>query len=97
MRVVGVRDLKNRLSEYIRLVIAGEDFLVTDRGEVVAELKRPSRASLENHLPPGLADLAGRGKVRLGDKNSPSVYHLLPRIVPAGTAKKLLDEDRADR
>ncbi|MCA1792075.1 MAG: type II toxin-antitoxin system prevent-host-death family antitoxin, partial [Thioalkalivibrio sp.] len=41
MRAVGIRELKNRLSEFIRLVEAGESVLVTDRGTVVAEL-RPS-------------------------------------------------------
>ncbi|MGB6992764.1 MAG: type II toxin-antitoxin system prevent-host-death family antitoxin, partial [Thermoanaerobaculia bacterium] len=39
MRAVGVRELKNRLSEYLRLVRSGEDVLVTDRGRVIAELR----------------------------------------------------------
>ena len=42
MRAVGVRELKNRLSEYLRLVRNGEQILVTDRGDVVAELRQPS-------------------------------------------------------
>jgi len=41
MKAVGVRELKNRLSEYLRLVRKGEKILVTDRGEVVAELRQP--------------------------------------------------------
>jgi antitoxin (DNA-binding transcriptional repressor) of toxin-antitoxin stability system len=97
MKVVGIRELKNRLSEYIRLVGAGEDYLVTDRGEVVAELRRPSRDSYVSNLPPGLADLAARGKIRLGGKNEPSAYRKLPPIAPDGAAKRLLDEDRAER
>lgn len=44
MRTVGIRELKNRLSEYLRLVRRGERILVTDRGEVMAELRRPGRA-----------------------------------------------------
>ena len=48
MKAVGVRELKNRLSEYLRLVRNGEEILVTDRGEVVAELPRPSRKFLRN-------------------------------------------------
>ena len=43
MKAVGIRELKNRLSEYVRLVRGGEEFLVTDRGEVVAELRPPLR------------------------------------------------------
>jgi len=42
MKAVGVRELKDRLSEYLRLVRNGEEILVTDRGEVVAELRQPS-------------------------------------------------------
>lgn len=43
MRVVGIRQLKARLSEYLREVRRGETFLVTDRDEVVAELGPPGR------------------------------------------------------
>jgi len=39
MRIVGVKRLKARLSEYLRAVRSGETFLVTDRDEVVAELR----------------------------------------------------------
>src|SRR3970040_281145 len=39
MKRVGLRELKNRLSEYVRYVRAGHAIEVTDRGEVVAELR----------------------------------------------------------
>ena len=42
MRAVGLKVLKNRLSEYIRLAAGGETILVTDRDRVVAELAPPS-------------------------------------------------------
>ncbi|HEV3073255.1 MAG TPA: type II toxin-antitoxin system prevent-host-death family antitoxin, partial [Thermoanaerobaculia bacterium] len=42
MKTVGIRDLKNRLSEYVREVRGGEEILVTDRGQVVAELRPPT-------------------------------------------------------
>ncbi|GAB4109145.1 MAG: hypothetical protein Kow001_08740 [Acidobacteriota bacterium] len=41
MRAVGLKTLKNRLSEYVRLAAAGEVVLVTDRDRVVAELGPP--------------------------------------------------------
>jgi len=41
MRAVGIRELKNRLSEYLRQVQQGERVLVTDRGRVIAELRPP--------------------------------------------------------
>jgi len=33
MKTVGIRELKNRFSEYLRQVRSGESLLVTDRGE----------------------------------------------------------------
>jgi antitoxin (DNA-binding transcriptional repressor) of toxin-antitoxin stability system len=41
MRAVGLKILKNRLSEYVRLAAGGEAVLVTDRDRVVAELVPP--------------------------------------------------------
>lgn len=38
MRVVGLKVLKNRLSEYVRLAREGETVLVSDHDRVVAEL-----------------------------------------------------------
>jgi hypothetical protein len=42
MKAIGIRELKNRLSEYVREVRSGEEIQVTHRGEVVAELRPPS-------------------------------------------------------
>lgn len=52
MKAVGIKQLKSRLSEYVRLARAGETILVSDRHEVVAELgpprhQQPERDSLE--------------------------------------------------
>lgn len=41
MRAVGIKVLKNKLSEYVRLAASGEVVLVTDRDRVVAELVPP--------------------------------------------------------
>ncbi len=64
MKSVGVKQLKSRLSEYLRLVRSGETILVTDRGEVVAEL-RPARRQLgaADSIDGLLDSLAERGEV----------------------------------
>ena len=51
MRSVGLKVLKNKLSEYIRLAAAGERVLVTDRDRVVAEIvaPQPGRSLLNAH------------------------------------------------
>ncbi len=48
MRSVGLKVLKNKLSEYVRLAAGGETVLVTDRDRVVAEIvpPRPGRSPL---------------------------------------------------
>jgi prevent-host-death family protein len=96
-REVGIRDLKNHLSEYVRLVRAGEVVMVTDRGEVVAELCPPGETAGGAGRYPGLLALARRGAVSLGEGNDPGLYELLPAVAPAGLAARLLAEERGDR
>lgn len=95
MRAVGVRELKNRLSEYLRLVRNGEEILVTDHGEVVAELRQPMpRVGLVH---PGLLDAVRQGRARTGMPNRRDLYLALGPAAPPGSAAKLLDEERGDR
>lgn len=42
---VGVRELKNGLTRYLRLVDQGQALLVTNRNRIVAVLKKPDRNS----------------------------------------------------
>ena len=46
MKSVGIKVLKNNLSRYLELVRKGEVVLVTDRDEVIAELRLPSQPLL---------------------------------------------------
>jgi prevent-host-death family protein len=98
MKTMGIRELKNRLSEVVRAVKAGEHILVTDRGTVVAELVPPGRPSADPSIPPGLARLAERGIARLGAANDPGLYRGLPPLQrkPASVAR-LLDDERGAR
>ncbi len=98
MKTVGVRELKNRLSEYIREVRSGESVLVTDRGEVVAELTPPGQGRAEGDVPAALLALAKRGLVTLGTSGDASLYRALPRRRKRKmTAAQLLDEERGSR
>jgi prevent-host-death family protein len=96
MKTVGVRELKNRLSEYIRRVRAGEGVLVTDRGEVVAELTPPGQG-VESSLPPAVLALARRGLLTPGAPGDASLYPPLPRRRRRRTAAQLLDDERGVR
>lgn len=94
MRSVGIRELKNRLSEYLRLVKNGEQILVTDRGDVIAELRQPSSRLAVPY--PQLSEAVRRGEARLGRPNRPDLYPALGRVMPAGTAARLLDQERGE-
>jgi prevent-host-death family protein len=43
MHVVGLKTLKNKLSEYVRLAASGETVVITDRNRIVAEIVPPRR------------------------------------------------------
>lgn len=96
MRSVGLKVLKNKLSEYVRLAAAGETILVTDRDRVVAELgpPRPGRS-------PRLADAQLADAVREGWLRPPlMVGEEPPPCKPVAPLREILAElaeDRADR
>lgn len=46
MKTVGLKVLKNKLSEYVRIAAGGETVLVTDRDRVVAEINPPQAGRL---------------------------------------------------
>jgi len=52
MQHAGVRDLKNRLSHYLRKVRAGEVVEVTDRGRTVAYLVPSREEAIRKELEP---------------------------------------------
>src|SRR3989442_10905751 len=67
MRTVGIRELKNRLSTYLREARAGRTVAITDRGRVVAELTPPRKNGRQNTF----AELVRRGALPLPQKNAP--------------------------
>jgi len=96
MRAVGLKVLKNKLSEYVRLAANGETVLVTDRDRVVAELGPPREGRS-----PVLADARLAEAVRRGWITPPALPGTdPPPRQPLMTLRQLLRElaqDRADR
>ena len=64
MRAVGIKALKNKLSEYVRVAAGGETVLVTDRDRVVAELGPPQQGRATDVSDALLADVVRRGWLR---------------------------------
>ena len=96
MKTSGVREIKNRFSEYLRMVENGERVAVTHRGRVVAELGPPAHVT-EDEAYAELRRRARKGTVRLGAPNRPDVYPRPPRRLPSSVVQELLDDVRGDR
>jgi antitoxin (DNA-binding transcriptional repressor) of toxin-antitoxin stability system len=99
MKAVGVKQLKARLSEYLRLVKTGETVLITDRDEVIAEL-RPARRQPVSELAveDRLQALADAGEItRASRPKGEWTWKVKGLGLPPGTAARVLDEIRADR
>ncbi len=97
MRSVGIKALTNRLSEYVRAAAAGETVLVTDRGQVVAELVSPRVHSDASPIEQRLGHLTRQGLL-VPAKASPAAR--LPRRKPVAKIAEVLqelDSSRADR
>lgn len=98
MKVVGVKELKAKLSEYLQLVRRGEVVLVTDRDEVVAELRAARRGpAAPGSLQEALAALAESGEVtRPRTTKQDWSWKAEGLGLPEGTVAKLLDAGRSD-
>ena len=93
MRAVGLKILKNKLSEYVRLAERGEIVLVTDRDRVVAEIVPPreGRSAL-------LADAVLADAVRKGWVTPPTIRNEgPPPRVPVALFRDVLRDLEADR
>jgi prevent-host-death family protein len=93
MRRVGLKILKNKLSEYVRLAAAGETIVVTDRNRIVAEIVPPRRES-ESVIERGVREGWIRPAKRDANWPPPS------KPVPGLTFEQLmadLERDREDR
>ena len=98
MKTVGVRVLKAQLSEYLRAVKRGEVVVVTERDQIIAEIRAPRQEKdMMANTRDAIAALAASGEVtpaptrKKGWSWSPVSLGL-----PAGTAEELLDDLRAD-
>jgi len=96
MRSVGLKVLKNKLSEYVRLAASGETVLVTDRDRVVAEIVPPQVGRS-----PLLADAMLAQAVREGWLTPPTLVDRKPPprkpLMRFNELMRELNQDREDR
>lgn len=97
MRAVGLKVLKNRLSEYVRLAAAGETILVTDRDQVVAEIVPPGPRRSEEAADALLADAVREGWLRPPTLGRGSAAPPRRPVQRWSTIERDLSRDREDR
>lgn len=93
MRSVGLKTLKNKLAEYVRLAASGETILITDRERVVAELSPPSASRSASVADAALAQAVREGLLTpaLLPPGPP------PERMPVAPLDEILSELAADR
>jgi antitoxin (DNA-binding transcriptional repressor) of toxin-antitoxin stability system len=101
MKAVGTKVLKDNLSKYLRMVREGETILVTDRDEVIAEIRRPTQPfeGRVSRWEAFLNDEVRRGSVtRARTGKPPSMARLLEIPRPSVTVEiqGLMDFIKAD-
>ena len=99
MKSVGIKQLKARLSEYVRLARGGQIILVSDRDEVVAQLGPPRHQPAEpDSLDASMDRLAARGQVtRAGGPKKGWIWSPPHLGLAEGAVRELLEGLRNDR
>ena len=70
MLTVGIRELKNRLTHYLRLTKNGERIIVTDRGTPIAVLHELSQVEVDASPEERLAGACAEGMIRLPERDA---------------------------
>lgn len=91
MELVGIREMRQNLSRYAQRVKHGESFLITDRGQQIAQLTpAPGRATVIDRLVGERGARRGRG----------TLLDLLPELsepIPGPPSDQVLNELRSER
>lgn len=100
MKTVGIKYLKDHLSQELQEVRQGETLQVTDRNVVIAEIRQPSSSHRQKvtRLEKWLTAQERAGHLRRATSSAPS-WHMITTLARPTTLvdlQKLLDETRAD-
>lgn len=96
MKTAAVSELKAKLSEFLSQVRAGNEVLITDRGNPVARLV-PVAAADEKARRRSLVSMERQGLVRLGSSRLPKNFWKMQRgDDPGGLVLKALLEEREE-
>jgi prevent-host-death family protein len=95
MTKVGIRELKNRLSEYVGRVRKGKIIVITDRGEQVAKIvPMEKQVEPEDAIEARLQELAAAGHLRLPLRPKRPLPPFRPVKAKGKPASRMIIEDR---
>lgn len=92
MSTVGVKELKNRLTQYLRRTKQGEEVIVTERGHPIALIQPIKSAEKAVSLEAKLARLAAQGVLSLPSRRPLRQVRLVK--VSGKPISKIIVEDR---
>ncbi|MGH2829997.1 MAG: type II toxin-antitoxin system Phd/YefM family antitoxin [Actinomycetota bacterium] len=84
---VGIRDLRNRLSHYLKRVRSGETIKVTDHGEPVAQI-------IPAGIDPHLAKMIAEGRLTWSGKRLGPLPKPVKPLKPGPSLSDYITEDR---
>jgi prevent-host-death family protein len=93
MSTVGVKELKNRLTQYLRRTKQGEEVIVTERGNPIALIQPIKSAERAVSLEARLANLAAQGLVALPTQK-PLKRVRLVRVSGKPISKSIVEDRR---
>ena len=96
VKSVGIRKLKNGLSAYLREVKKGAVILVTDHGNIVAELRTPVKEYSQIKSEVLRQEWVDSNKLCLPAEERKKI-DISPVTLPAGSAARILDLERRDK
>jgi len=101
MEPIGIRELKNNLSHYVRQAESGKRISVTAHGRVVAELVPPATRTTKQRSKPKLSrydQLVAEGLIRPAiEQGDPFEDDELPALLAPGEGLAILDWLRGDK
>jgi prevent-host-death family protein len=97
MLMVGVRDLKNQLSQYLQYVKNGEKVIITEHNKIIAEISVPVEKKEGDTvlIEKELEELSRDGEIILAKRNNS--YAKLPETKEHIDWERIYNETRADR
>jgi prevent-host-death family protein len=94
METVGIKELKNKLTHYLRLTKEGSKIIVTDRGAPVAIIQSIDHVKNNVGVEERIASLAKRGMLRLPLKKGKLPPFRSVKVAGKPASKIILEERR---